>query len=35
MKKNKQNRGYIILDDVSNRYCKTEEYLAKYKGTKE
>lgn len=22
-----QTRGYIIFDDVSNRYCKTEEYL--------
>ena len=22
-----QTKGYIIFDDVSNRYCKTEEYL--------
>ena len=27
-----QNRGYIIFDDVSNRYCKTEEYLKRVKG---
>ena len=26
-----QTRGYIIFDDVSNRYCKTEEYLKRVK----
>ena len=27
-----QTRGHIIFDDVSNRYCKTEEYKRKYSG---
>ena len=27
-----QSRGYIIYDEVSGRYCKTEEYKRKYGG---
>ena len=26
-----QSRGYIVYDEVTGRYCKTEEYLKKYK----
>ena len=25
------SRGYIVYDEVSRRYCKTEEYKRKYK----
>ena len=28
------NRGYIAHDDVTGRYCKTEEYLKRFKGLK-
>jgi hypothetical protein len=27
-----QSRGYIVYDEVSGRYCKTEEYKQKYGG---
>ena len=27
-----QSRGHIVFDEVSGRYCKTEEYKQKYGG---